>query len=189
MLARMNRIEVERGMGILVPAGTAHAIDGGIFVAEVQEPTDFSILLEWSVTTLGREDSHLGLGFDAVMPAVSVDALTRSDLDRLIVRNDLADRGADTKSLLPSPADPYFRILRAAPEPDGGVAIDAGFSVVLVTAGEGMLVGDGEIEYSSGDVFAVPSAFGQWTVRGTGTVLVSTPGVGWPLNLQAGDDL
>ena len=39
MLGRMNRITVRPGDGILVPAGTAHAIGAGVFVAEVQEPT------------------------------------------------------------------------------------------------------------------------------------------------------
>ena len=62
MLARMHRIEVRRGDGILVPAGTVHAIGEGVFVLEAQEPTDFSILLEWSVTTETRDGSHLGLG-------------------------------------------------------------------------------------------------------------------------------
>ncbi|WP_295830560.1 class I mannose-6-phosphate isomerase, partial [uncultured Microbacterium sp.] len=84
MLSRMNRVVVRPGMGVLVPAGTVHAIDGGIFVAEVQEPTDFSILLEWSVTTSTREESHLDLGFDAVMPAVSTAKLDAAALDALI---------------------------------------------------------------------------------------------------------
>lgn len=66
LLDHMNRVEVHPGMGIFVPAGTVHAIDSGIFVAEVQEPTDFSILLEWSVTTSSRDESHLGVGFETV---------------------------------------------------------------------------------------------------------------------------
>ncbi|MET0713874.1 MAG: class I mannose-6-phosphate isomerase [Mycetocola sp.] len=186
MLAQMNRIEVEVGMGILVPAGTAHAIDGGIFVTEVQEPTDFSILLEWSVTTSSREESHLGLGFETSMSAVSTEPLTRADLDRLVVRNDLDRRAAKPASLLPVAADPYFRLLHAAPESGETVAIDAGFSVVLATGGAGSLVGAGEIGYSAGDVFAVPSAFGPWEVHGSGHLLISTPGRGWPSTLAEG---
>jgi hypothetical protein len=30
-----------------VPAGLPHAIDPGLFLVELQEPTDFSVLLEW----------------------------------------------------------------------------------------------------------------------------------------------
>jgi mannose-6-phosphate isomerase len=189
MLSHMNRIEVETGMGILVPASTVHAIDGGIFVAEVQEPTDFSILLEWSVTTSTREDSHLDLGFESVMSAVSTKALGRAELDRLVVRNDLTARAAELVNLLPAAADPYFRLRYAAPEAGAAVAVDPGFAVVLATGGAGSLVGDGEVPFASGDVFAVPSAFGPWEVRGSGSVLVSRPGSGWPRTLTKGDDL
>ncbi len=186
MLSRMNRIEAVRGMGVLIPAGTVHAIDGGIFVAEVQEPTDFSIVLEWSVTTSTREESHLGLGFDAVMPAVSTDALTPDALAALITHADLDGRSDEVQSALASAADPYFRVLHAAPLPSGSVSIGAGFAVALVLEGDGVLVGDGEIPYRSGQVFAVPAAFGDWTVRGSGSLLVATPGVGWPRSLRGG---
>ena len=32
---------------MVVPAGLPHAIDPGVFPVELQEPTDFSVLLEW----------------------------------------------------------------------------------------------------------------------------------------------
>ncbi len=101
MLSRMNRVVVRPGMGVLVPAGTVHAIDGGIFVAEVQEPTDFSILLEWSVTTSTREESHLDLGFDAVMPAVSTGKLDAEGLAALISTAGTTPAGADFRSAAP----------------------------------------------------------------------------------------
>ena len=37
--------EVKAGDAVFVPAGVAHAIESGIFVLELQEPTDLSILL------------------------------------------------------------------------------------------------------------------------------------------------
>jgi mannose-6-phosphate isomerase len=45
MLDHLNKINVRPGDGILVPAGQAHATGAGVFLVEVQEPTDFSILL------------------------------------------------------------------------------------------------------------------------------------------------
>ncbi|WP_382306708.1 class I mannose-6-phosphate isomerase [Herbiconiux sp. UC225_62] len=185
MLSRMNRIEVSRGMGVLVPAGTVHAIDAGIFVAEVQEPTDFSIVLEWSITTSTREESHLGLGFDAVMPAVSTDALGADALAALVSRSDLDARSDRAESMLAPAADPYFRVLHAAPS-TRGVPIAAGFSVVLVLAGDGVIAGDAEIPVHSGQVLAVPAGFGAWEVRGPASVLVATPGAGWPRSLAEG---
>ena len=103
-------MEVQPGDGVLVPAGTAHALGEGVFVAEVQEPTDFSIVLEWSVTTSGREDSHLGLGFDTVMPAVDHARMTPERLASLRCHTDPAATGVEPLSALPAEADPFFRI-------------------------------------------------------------------------------
>lgn len=185
MLSRMNRVVVRPGMGVLVPAGTVHAIDGGIFVAEVQEPTDFSILLEWSVTTSTREESHLDLGFDAVMPAVSTERLDADALGALISTAGTAPAGPAFRALLPDAADPYFRLLDAAGET---VAREAGFAVVLVREGAGALVSDaGSVEIERGQVYAVPHAFGAWRLTGEAEVLVAAPGAGWPGTLRGGD--
>lgn len=187
MLGHMNRVVARQGMGILVPAGTAHAIDAGIFVAEVQEPTDFSILLEWSVTTSTREESHLNLGFDAAMAAVSTAHLTEDELASLIT-----DRGARPaqpyfRSLLPLIADPYFRLWDAAPAGGHTDERAAGFAVMLVTAGTGAVVSDaGGLVVQSGQVLAVPHDFGPWWVEGDATVIVGEPGAGWPRTLHEG---
>lgn len=184
MLGHMNRVEVSPGMGILVPAGTVHAIDAGVFVMEVQEPTDFSIVLEWSITTSTREESHLGIGFDVAMHAVSTMALPHSRLDRLVVRNDLAVRHSEAKSVLPVDADPFFTLHHVAPMPGSTQRIGSGFAVVLVLSGNATLVGAHErIHVSSGQVLAVPHAFGDWEVDGDASALVGAPGFGWPASL------
>ena len=54
MLAATNRVPVRAGDAIVCPAGVPHAIGEGILLVEVQEPTDFSVLLEWTATTLTR---------------------------------------------------------------------------------------------------------------------------------------
>jgi mannose-6-phosphate isomerase len=77
MLAHMNEVRVRPGDGVVVPAGQAHATGAGVFLVEVQEPTDFSILLEWSATTASRDEAHLGLGFDV---ALAADPYFRLDL-------------------------------------------------------------------------------------------------------------
>jgi mannose-6-phosphate isomerase len=47
LLRALNRVAVRPGNAILVPAGLPHAISAGVFVVELQEPTDLSVLLEW----------------------------------------------------------------------------------------------------------------------------------------------
>lgn len=180
LLTHLNEIPARPGMGVLVPAGTAHAIGAGVFVAEVQEPTDFSILLEWSVTTSTREESHLDLGFEAVMRAVSHEALGSEALAALIVESGAAPQpGPD--SMLPAAADPYFRLFRGQ---GGGGAYPASYAVVIVASGSGSLRSAvGEIEIASGEAYAVPHAFGSWYVTGDAAVLACLPGVGWPESL------
>lgn len=177
MLSRMHHVPVRRGDGILVPAGTTHAIGEGVLVAEAQEPTDFSILLEWSVTTSDREDSHLGLGFDLAMQALDHAAMSGRRLETLAVHHDLDAPTAPVTSLLPAEADPFFRIDLVA---DGG-QVSAGFAALVVLAGEGRLQADGgTVEVRSGDALAVPDAFGTWHVTGDVRLLAARPGTDAP---------
>ena len=186
MLSRMHRIEVGPGDGFLVPAGQVHAIGEGVFVVEAQEPTDFSILLEWSVTTSDREDSHLGLGFEVAMDAVSHRALGSEDLDALGRHVEPGTTSAAPQRCLPEAADPFFRMELLAPAGEPVGPVPAGFASVVVLDGDGVLCSDadgGEVEVSRGELLAVPAAFGPWSVQGAVRALVSRPGIGWPANL------
>ena len=62
LLGAMHQLEVSTGDAVLVPAGMPHAIGAGVFLVEVQEPEDLSILLEWRDFAIdGPRDGHLGL--------------------------------------------------------------------------------------------------------------------------------
>jgi mannose-6-phosphate isomerase len=182
MLSRMNRIDVQPGDGILVPAGTAHAIGDGVFVAEVQEPTDFSILLEWSITTATREESHLGLGLPLALSATNHQAFTAQQLAGLVVHTDLNSTSANAQPLLPAGAEPFFRLDLLAPGAAGQPATSAGFAVAIGLSGEGELRSalDGDVRVRRGQVLAVPAGFGDWTLAGDVAVLCCRPGAGWP---------
>ncbi len=175
MLAHLNKISVRPGDGVLVPAGQAHAIGAGVFLVEVQEPTDFSILLEWSVTTATRDESHLGLGFDVVLPAVSHAALPAPVPEHVA----LDARGAGLLRGLPEAADPFFRVDVAAPDGDP-VPVPHGFAVAVVLAGGALEWADGGQPIARGEVLAVPDGLGDWAVTGAARVVVCRPGAFWP---------
>jgi mannose-6-phosphate isomerase len=189
MLERMHRIEVAPGNGIVVPAGTVHAIGAGVFVAEIQEPTDLSIVLEWSVTTSGREDSHLGLGFDTVMPAVSHERLDPERLASLRTHVDPGTRADTPLSCLAPEADSFFRLHLAAPTGRSIVQVEAGFGAAIVLQGRGSLewAGTSSIDVGPGDAIALPASLGPWTIAGNASLLVARPGVGWPETLHGSD--
>ncbi len=188
MLSRMNRIEVRPGDGILVPAGTAHAIGEGVFVAEVQEPTDFSILLEWSITTATREESHLDLGMPLALSATNHRAFSSADLAVLVMHTDPDSTSAAAQRLLPAAADPFFRLERLAPEADSSPGLPAGFAVGVVFRGAGHIrsaAGD-VLPVERGQVLAVPAGFGDWALSGKVELIACRPGDGWPGTLVSG---
>ncbi len=65
----LNRVEVQPGEVYLVPAGAPHAIGAGVFVVEVQEPTDFVVNAEAVSGEIRRTEAQcfMGLGFELGM--------------------------------------------------------------------------------------------------------------------------
>ena len=184
MLDHLHRVDVEAGDGIVVPAGTAHAIGAGVLVAEVQEPADLSIVLEWSVTTSGREESHLGLGFDVATDAISLRSLTDDQIAALRTHVDPSVRSDTLVSCLAADAEPFFRLHLAAPQGGSIVPVDPGFAAAIVLGGRGSLTWDASsIDLGPGDALAVPASLGSWTVTGDVSLLVARPGSGWPASV------
>jgi mannose-6-phosphate isomerase len=164
LLASLNAIAVASGDTVLVPAGTPHAIGQGVLLVELQEPTDFSVLLEWDGFAIdGPRQGHLGLGFDLALCAVDRSGRTPAELDRL-----RAGRGpvrAGVERLFPAEADPFFRAERLRPDP--AAALEAAFSILVVTDGSGRLeTRGGSLELGRGDTVLVPFAAGPGEVRG-----------------------
>ncbi|MDG4829228.1 class I mannose-6-phosphate isomerase [Solwaraspora sp. WMMD1047] len=151
MLDATNRVPVSAGDAIFCPAGLPHAIGDGILLVEVQEPTDFSVLLEYQ--SFGLSDGHLGLGYDLALRCVDRGGWTPERLDRL--------RGG--QRLLPEAADEFFDARRLR----GGDRLERGFSVLVVVAGAGRLTGESDdLPLRRGDTLLVPYAAGPLLVDG-----------------------
>ncbi|WP_199422925.1 class I mannose-6-phosphate isomerase [Actinotalea solisilvae] len=168
MLGAMHALELAAGDAVLVPAGLPHAIGEGAFVVELQEPTDLSILLEWSGFAIdGRADGHLGLGFDRALAAVDRRGWSAEAVARL-----RGATAADTGDLLPDAAA-FFRVERWR----GGRTLEPGFAVLVVVDGAGELATDGAaVPLRRGGTVLVPAAGGPATVVGDDLhVLVCRP--------------
>jgi mannose-6-phosphate isomerase len=179
MLELLHPLTVNAGDGVVVPASTPHAIDAGVFIVELQEPTDFSILLEWDGFAIdGSADGHLGLGFDVALDAVRTDAVTADEIDRLVRRLGRDDEGGTPRRALTAAAEPYFRAW-SVDRNDGDaspVTIPAAFSVVVVTGGAGtMQWAGGTMPVTRGDAVVVPHAAGDLTFSTGVAAIVSQP--------------
>lgn len=173
LVRALHRHVVARGDVVLVPAGVPHAIDAGVFVLELQEPTDLSILLEWEGFAIdGARDGHLGLGFDIALGALRLTPLDAEERHTLVRRDALS--GGDVRSLFHEVADRWFR---ATLLPAAGGALPAGFAVVLVLAGTGTFAAShGEtFAVRRGDALVVPWASGAWSLSGVDAVACRPP--------------
>lgn len=172
LLGSLHRMEVRPGDTVLVPAGVPHAIDAGVFVLELQEPTDLSALLEWDGFAVdGEQDGHLGLGFPLVLDALRLDPLTDGQRRELVRSSGLS--GGEARQLLAPRADGYFR---ADLLPAAG-SVPAGFAVGLVLSGSGSVVtrDGGPLAVERGTAFVVPWSAGPWEVSGADTVVCRPP--------------
>jgi len=177
LLGSLHKLPVVPGDSILVPAGTPHAIGPGVFVAELQEPTDLSILLEWrGFVDDGAQAGTLGLGFDRALGAVD---RTPWDAGRLAAVRRGAQPGGGAQPdgggvtrLLPPAADSFFRADRLRPDRGLSLQLDAGYAVWVVASGRGVLhtVRGGSLELSPGMTVLV--AYGDGPARLTGPVEV-----------------
>ncbi|MDP1878170.1 MAG: hypothetical protein Q8M17_11505 [Actinomycetota bacterium] len=166
LLGALRRRPVRPGDAMLVPAGLPHSVGAGVFVLELQEPTDLSILLEWQGFAVdGAKDGHLDLGFPTALQALDLAAVSPGDLDRLVLPREEIER-AGLASVLPPAAQGYFRAHRVDTSA-GPVSLAAGFAIVLVLDGRGILASPGgSLEVARGDVVLVPHACGDYSLHG-----------------------
>ena len=170
LLGLLHEREVESGDVVYVPPGELHAVGARVFLLELQQPEDLSILLEWHGFALdGAQDGHLGLGFDLALQAVTTQVRSPQDVDRWSLP------AAEGDSILPADSEQYFRLERHVV--DGRVVVDPGFAIIVVE--------DGELKLSTaagssrrarrGGTIAVPHAEGAIKATGSGTILVCRP--------------
>jgi mannose-6-phosphate isomerase len=136
----------------------------------VQEPEDFSILLEWRDFDIdGLVNGHLGLGFDVALGAVETFGRSAGEIESLI------GRGSGSGSVLPPDSREFFRLDRVVAQRP--TDFPAGFAVLVVV--------DGEVEIStesganqrmpSGTTAVLPHATGRFHLDGNGVALLARP--------------
>ncbi len=171
MLAVTNRVPVTAGDTLLCPAGTPHAIGEGILLVELQEPTDWSVLLEWRGLPVDPADATLGLPLDEALGCVGRQAYPPERLRALRGRRLEYVAG----SLLPPAADPFFVAERVR----GGDRLSPGYSVLVVTEGSGAVAAEagGPVPVRRGSTVVIPHAAGACALTGDFLAVRGRPGI------------
>ena len=165
--------EVKAGDAVFVPAGVVHAIESGIFVLELQEPTDLSILLEWDGFAVdGDKDGHLNLGFDTALNALRLTPLSMDEERQIITKFDIG--GQRSGGIFNSIANPFFR---ADYLTQGHSKVESGFGIFLALSGEGVMIFDNDqpLEIKQGDAVVIPYCAGGFTLSNCSGILSRPP--------------
>jgi mannose-6-phosphate isomerase len=191
MLGQMHKLTVQAGDTVLVPAGTVHAIGAGVFSLELQEPTDFSVMLEVKGFDIDPARGYVGLDRELAISCVHNRSLNDREIDALRSRPGTSsarrvaeeDTAGAIEELLPEAAKPYFRAQRV--RGGAGVNLEPSFAVVVATSGEGVLSGDGwQLPVRRGSSLVVPWEAGTTKVEGRWELLRCLP----PLPADAAKD-
>jgi mannose-6-phosphate isomerase len=178
LLGALNKVAMRPGDTCLVPAGLPHAIGAGVTLVEVQEPTDFSILLEWDGYDVdGAAAGHLGLGYPLALEALDYSGWDRDRVGQLLGSGSGRPQPAapGTVRLLPPAADEFFRVERVEP---GAAPQDfpPQVAVLVVLAGSGALVcAAGTLPAARGTTLLVPYGAGLTRLEGELSVLRCLP--------------
>ena len=173
LLASLQKFKVKAGDTVFVPAGVPHAIGAGIFVLELQEPTDLSALLEWNDFAVdGVKDGHLGLGFDTVLDALRYTPIEKEEASKLVFADRLFTQS--DASVFTDVANPYFRADYLTGKSS---KIAAGFSIFLTLDGSGNIAFENSaaMEIQKGDAILIPHSAGSWTLTAASGVVCRPP--------------
>ena len=169
MLACFERIPVKPGDCFVVPAGTPHAIGAGIFMMELQEPTDWVVRCE-TTTTDGRplqpDACFMGLDLETCLDVFNYDSLPVEEVRRRWHQKPrVINQGAgfcDEEII----ADAYHQFFRLHRMRGKGVASWASGELTLLVAlkGGGTLQGgSNQCKVRAGETWLLPGSVAEWT--------------------------
>jgi mannose-6-phosphate isomerase len=196
-VACLNRIAVKPGEVYLVTGRTAHAIGSGVFMVEVQQPSDLVIHTERKVVDveMPEEVCHMGLGWDRAMEVFDFTGRTAEQTlarARLKPRPSAVAAGGAVEQLVAHDDTPFFASRRLTVT--GELRCDnERFYAGAVIAGQGRLTWErGAMDLRAGDTFFVPNCVREHEYRAAGVELqiitAEAPAIAKPAASAAPDD-
>lgn len=168
-----DRIPVKPGDTFIIPGGTPHALGEGVFMIEIQEPTDFAVRLEFERAgyVLPEIARFMGRDVDFGLSMIDRTAYPLADLDanfrcRPHDRLPLSE-GSWRETLIGAAQTPCFRVQQTHVH-DLCVRQDDTFSINIVTAGElDIRVGETTHHLRTYDKYFRPAGLSSLTLNPT----------------------
>lgn len=163
MRACFEKIPVKPGDCLMVPSGIPHAIGEGVFMIELQEPTDWVVRCEFSAGghVLPHDARFMGLELDDVLDMFDYKeyALCSVYEELLQTPEVLRESPAFVEERIINPRhEAFFRLKRLAGSGDASWA--GGEPVVLIAlTGRGLLNG---CAVAAGETWLLPGAVSEW---------------------------
>lgn len=175
MLNSLHRFPVCTGDTILVRAGTPHAIGSGIFLTEIQEPTDYTMRVE--KTTLAGEkltpmQIHYGAGEEALLDCFIYEGLTEEEARAkyfLLPRVSPLDGSTDLVTYDDTPCFALGKI-----KEDESISPDS-FVTLIVTKKGTICVGEDCLDVCCGNKVFVPYGCGKISVKNAEAIVCYPP--------------
>ena len=147
MLACFDSIPVEPGDVLLINGGVPHAIGAGIFVLEVQEPTDYVVKTEYNVggIQLLEEGATMKRGVDGILDLFDYTAYPADEIKQVFgpqPRSVSETNSGHEEVLLETPQTDRVEVRRLSVQGAFDLGVDGRCSILIVLDGEGTVRAD-----------------------------------------------
>lgn len=168
----MHRFDVKEGDTILIEAGIPHAIGAGCFLAEIQEPTDYTFRLEKKTSrgfVISDEMCHQGIGFDKMFDCFHYNGFSREETKkRWFIQAKIKEiqPGGKVTSLIDYNHTKYFAMDRLDIKKELSVKGSDQFTGLFILQGQGMIVSNkSQIPIKRGNQLFVPASIGNFIIK------------------------
>ena len=167
ILACFEPIPVQAGDCLVVPAGVPHAIGAGIFMIELQEPSDWVVRCEASngELVLPEAQRYMGLGLDACLDVFDYQAYPLTEVRTRFQQPPriVASTAAFTEEqIIGQRYEEFFRLRRVRGTGPARWQGDE-IMVLIMTKGEGLLCSGGSEQLvRQGQTWLLPGCVSEW---------------------------
>ena len=159
MLDCLHKIPVQAGDCYFISAGVPHAIGEGCFLAEIQEPTDYTMRTELvppAGVRIHERQCHQGVGYEKMLDCFHYDGASLEETVKLWKSQPVCvqdAQGGRINSLIDERQTKLFSMRRI--EVENRISVEAAgvMRILMVLSGSGRVSMDGgEMEIAQGDV-------------------------------------